>query len=199
MSAIASVDSSQTSLGLQNTRPETKAVDGASENAAASAGKKVNVALAAKHQLNISILQASAQVSISAGNQPQALLFQSAIDHINSLLAPELGPDAIQNAAASQDNSAEATAGRILSLSTGFYESYARQHPGEDPEQVAQNFVNVIRKGFEQGYNEAKNILEGLGVFSGEVKSGVEKTFELVQKGYDDFLSKTLEGLKTST
>jgi hypothetical protein len=199
MSAIASVDSSQASLGLQNTRTETKAAEGVSENTAASANKKVNVALAAKQQLNISILQASAQVSISAGDQPQSLLFRSAIDRINDLLASELGPNAIQNAAVSQDNSPEATAGRILSLSTGFYDSYVKQHPGEDPEQVAQNFVNVIRKGFEQGYREATNILEGLGVFTGNVKSGVESTFDLVQKGYDDFLWKTVDGLKTSS
>jgi hypothetical protein len=196
--AMASVDYSRTSLGWQSARTETKAAEGASENAEAAAGKRVNVALAAKQQLNVSILQASAQVSISAGDQPQALLFRSAIDHINSLLAPELGPNAIQNAAISQDNSPEATAGRILSISTGFYDSYARQHPGEDPEQVAQNFVNVIRKGFEQGYGEATNILEGLGVFAGEARSGVENTYALVQNGYDDFLSRTLEGMKIS-
>jgi hypothetical protein len=199
MSAIASVDHSRASLGVQNTRQETRATDDTSESAAASANKKVNVALVAKQQLNISILQASAQVSISAGDQPQSLLFRSAIDRINDLLAPELGSNAIQNAAVSQDNSPEATAGRILSLSTGFYDSYAKQHPGEDPEQVAQNFVNVIRKGFEQGYREATNILEGLGVFTGNVKSGVESTFDLVQKGYDDFLWKTVDGLKTQT
>jgi hypothetical protein len=199
MNVIASVDSSRASLGLQNAWQETRAADDASESAAASANKKVNVALAAKQQLNVSILQASAQVSISAGDQPQALLFRSAIDRINDLLASELGPNAIQNAAVSQDNSPEATAGRILSLSTGFYDSYARQHPGEDPEQVAQNFVDVIRGGFERGYNEARNILEGLGVFAGEVRSGVERTFELVQKGYDDFLWKTVDGLKTSS
>jgi hypothetical protein len=100
--------------GIAERTDGNEGADGASENAAASAGKKVNVALAAKHQLNISILQAFVRVSISAGDQPQALLFQSAIDHINSLLALELGPNAIQDAATSQDNSAEATAGRIL-------------------------------------------------------------------------------------
>ena len=196
---IASVDYSRTSVGWQNARTETRAAEDASENTEAVAGKRVNVALAARQQLNISILQASAQVSISAGDRSQALLFQSAIDNINSALASELGPNAIQNAAVGQDNSPEATAGRILSISTGFYESYARQHSGEDPEQVAQNFVNVIRKGFEQGFNEARGILEGLGAFAGEVRSGVEKTYALVQNGYDDFLSKTLEGMKNSS
>ncbi|GHU07968.1 hypothetical protein AGMMS50225_05760 [Betaproteobacteria bacterium] len=150
-----------------------------------------------KHQLNVQILEASANVSIAAGDKSQALLFRSAIDHINELLAPELGPNAIQNAVANGvDTSAEATAERIVSLSTGFYEGYARQHPGVDPEKLATDFVNLIRGGFEKGYGEAQNILEGLGVFDGEVKSGVQKTFELVQKGYDDFLAGKLDAIR---
>jgi hypothetical protein len=150
-----------------------------------------------KHQLNVQILEASANVSIAAGDKSQALLFRSAIDHINELLAPELGPNAIENAVANGvDASAEATAARIVSLSTGFYESYARQHPGDDPEQLVTNFVNLIRGGFEKGFGEARDILEGLGVFNGEVQSGVQKTFELVQKGYDDFLAGKLDAIK---
>jgi hypothetical protein len=195
MDAIASVDHSRISQGMQNARAETSAANGASESAA---NGRVNVALAARQQLNMSIVQSSTQVSISAGNEPQALLFRSAVDRINEMLAPELGQNASQNTAIGQDNSPEATAERIVSMTTGFYDSYARQHPGEDPEQVAQNFVNTIQRGFEQGYGEAANILEGLGVFSGNVRSGAERTSELVRQGYDDFLSKTLEGMKVS-
>ncbi|MDR0736378.1 MAG: DUF5610 domain-containing protein [Zoogloeaceae bacterium] len=148
----------------------------------------------AKHQLNVQILEASAKVSLTAGDDPLSLVFRSAIDRINELLSPEFGPNALQNAAG-QDNSAEATAERILSLSTAFYDGYARQHPGEDPEETARNFVALIRGGFEKGFGEAQNILEGLGVFNGEVKSGVMKTWELVQQGYDDFLAGKLEAI----
>lgn len=143
---------------------------------------------AARQQLNVQILEASAKVSLSAGDNSQALLFRSAIERINEILAPELGSDAIQNAAA-QDNSAEATAQRILSLSTGFYDAYAAKRPGDDPEQVARDFVDLIRGGFEKGFGEARQILQGLNVFNGDVESGVMKTYELVHKGYDDFLA----------
>jgi hypothetical protein len=150
-----------------------------------------------RQQLNVQILEASARVSIGAGDQSQALVFRSAIERINELLAPELGPDAIQSAVANGvDTSPEATAGRIVQLSTAFYEGYARQHPGEDPEKLATDFVNLIRGGFEKGFGEARDILEGLGVFNGEVQSGVQKTYELVQKGYDEFLAGKLEALK---
>lgn len=150
-----------------------------------------------KAQLGAQIMQASMDVSISSGNNSLALLYRSAIDSINEYLAPTLGPNAIQNAM-SQDNSPEGTAGRILSVSTGFYEAYAAQRPNDDPEEVLRDFVDVIRGGFEKGYNEAVGILQGLGVM-GEgsfVAEEIGKTFTLVQQGYDDFLESMLARLQ---
>jgi len=141
-----------------------------------------------RDELNVQILQASVEVSLKAGDQSQALLFRSAIERINEFLTPTLGPDAIQ-AKMGDDNSPEATAERILSLSTGFFDAYAAQHPDDDPGQVAKDFVELIRSGFEKGFNEAKDILQGLKVFGGDIESGVVKTYELVSKGYDDFLA----------
>lgn len=148
-------------------------------------------------RLNGQILQASLEVSVKAGDDSMALLYRSAIDHINELLAPEFGPDALQ-AAMQQDNSAEATAGRIVSLSTAFFDRYAAQHADEDPETMLRNFVDLIRGGFEQGYGEAFDILQGLGVMGEDstVAEGIRKTYELVHKGYDDFLATRLAALK---
>lgn len=151
-----------------------------------------------RNTLNAQILEASLQVSVQAGNQSMALLYRTAIDSINEYLEPELGPDAIGQAMA-QDNSAEATAGRILSQSTAFFDAYAAQHQGEDPEDVARNFVALIRGGFEQGFGEAEDILQGLGVLEegSPIAAGIQKTYALVQKGYDDFLAQKLEALRT--
>lgn len=150
-------------------------------------------AAAAKQQMNVRIMEASVTVSLSSGDDSQALLFRSAIERINEMLAPELGDNAIQNVVA-EDNSAEATAGRILSLSTGFFEAYAAQRQGDDPAQVAQDFVDLIRGGFEEGFAEARDILEGMGVLGEELESDITKTFDLVQKGYDEFLAAKLAG-----
>jgi len=127
------------------------------------------------------------------------LLYRTAIDNINEQLAPEFGPNALQ-AAMQQDNSPEATAERILSLSTAFFDSYASQHPNKDREDVARHFVDIMRGGFEKGYNEAASILKGLGVLEegGLVATEIGKTFELVQKGYDDFLQTKLDALQDS-
>ena len=140
----------------------------------------------ARTQLNASIVTASFNVAISSGNEPLALLFKSAINSINDILKPELGENAIQNAV-NQDNTAEGTAGRIVSISTGFYEAFKRQHPGEDEGEVLSKFMSTIKSGFEQGYQEASDILKGLGVLDGDIASGIAKTYELVHQGYADF------------
>jgi Domain of unknown function (DUF5610) len=139
-------------------------------------------------QTNQQILQASLQVSISSGDKPMQLLFRTAIDKINEVLQPEFGDDAIKNAMG-QDNSPEGTAGRIVALSTGFYEAFAKQRPGQDPDKIAEEFTKVIRGGVEQGFKEARGILKSLQVLDGTIESNVDKTYDLVQKGLDDFLA----------
>lgn len=146
----------------------------------------------AHHELNAQILEASSRVAVKSGSESQALLFRAAIDRINEFLAPTLGPDALQ-ASMGQDNSPEATAGRILSFATGMFGVYAAQRPNDDPDQVAADFVRIVRGGFEKGFNEAREILQGLQVLRGEVESGINRTFELVQKGFDDFLAGRLQ------
>lgn len=146
-----------------------------------------------KAQQNVEIVQSSVSVSLSSGNEPLALMLKSAIQGINEALAPTLGPDAIQNAM-SQDNSPQGTADRILSLSTGFFEAYAKQNPDKDPETLVKDFVATIRSGFERGFNEASDILKGLNALGDDIKGSIDQTYALVQKGYDDFIaSKTKE------
>ena len=150
-----------------------------------------------RSQLNAQIVQDSLKVSISSGNDGLALLYRSAVEHINEQLAPVLGPDAIQNAMG-QDNSPEGTAGRILSQTLAFFDGYAAQHPNKEPEQLLRDFVDTIRGGFEKGYNEAASILEGLGVMGegSHVAEEIGKTYALVHQGYDDFLQSRLDALQ---
>lgn len=141
----------------------------------------------ARASLNSSIVQTSLSVSIKAGNDPLALLLQTAINGINEELQPTLGKDAIQNAAG-QDNSPEATASRIVTMSTAFYGAYLEKNSLEDNAESREQFVGVIRSGFEKGFKEAQDILQGLKVLD-QVSAGIDKTFALVQKGFDDFMA----------
>jgi hypothetical protein len=132
--------------------------------------------------LNSAIVQSQMNVSISSGDNSLTLLFKTAIEGINEVL----GEDAIQNAA-SQDNSAEATAGRIVDMSTAFYNQYLQQNKLEDSEESRGKFVDLISEGFEKGFKEAQDILKGLKVLEGDVASGIDKTHELVLKGFAAF------------
>jgi hypothetical protein len=139
-------------------------------------------------QFNVSIMKASIEVSIQSKNEPLALLLKSAISGINEALAPEFGDHAIEAAAASNlDTSPEATAGRIVALSTGFFEAFKQHHLGEEEADILKTFMETIRQGFEQGFKEAREILEGLGVLDGDIASAIDQTYQLVLKGYADF------------
>ena len=140
--------------------------------------------------LNSAIVQSSMNVALNAGNEPLALLYKAAINGINEVLQPDLGKDAIQNAAG-EDHSADATASRIVSLSTAFYDAYRQQNKLEDNAQSREKFVGVIRGGFEQGFKEAQHVLEGLKVLGGDIASGLDRTYALVMQGFDDFAAGT--------
>ena len=56
--------------------------------------------------------------------------------------------------------------------------------------------METIQRGFEKGYGEATDILKGLNVFDGDVKTGIEKTYELVKKGYEEFAQNKIAELK---
>ncbi|MDP3856138.1 MAG: DUF5610 domain-containing protein [Stagnimonas sp.] len=152
------------------------------------AGRASGPALIAesKRQFNLNIVQTQMSVSFSAGNEPLALLLRSAVDALNDYLRPEFGDQAIENASL-QDQTPEATAARIVSLSTGFFDSYRKRHPELSEEQARSDFVQLIGGGFEQGFRDAQGILKGLGVLGGEVASGIERTGELVRKAYAEF------------
>jgi len=119
-----SVNIRQTNIQATQTTSSTRQVyqdQNAAQNASgAVAAKKASYTVTARQQLNVSILEAFAKVSLASGQHLQALLFRSAADRINEILAAEGGGiDALQTAAANEDNAPEATANRILQVTTG--------------------------------------------------------------------------------
>lgn len=149
-----------------------------------------SAAVTAKKQLNQSILQASMEVSLSAGNNPAALLFKTALEGVNKALAGELGTNAIQKSYASGlDVSPQATADRIVQLSTAFFGQYQAKHPEQSTEDALHSFTTLIRGGIDKGFKEARGILEGLNVLKeGNISSNIDATYELVQKGLNAFV-----------
>ncbi len=131
---------------------------------------------------------ASTIVTINSKNDPMPLLYKSAINAINEALRSGSGTDALQKAAGG-DNTPDGTADRIVSMATGFFGEYQKQHPDEDSTTALSNFMNQIRSGFEKGFAEAGNILMSLGTMSDKISASLHKTHDLVTKGFDDFES----------
>nr|WP_173346327.1 DUF5610 domain-containing protein [Pseudoduganella dura] len=134
-------------------------------------------------------MEASATISIGVGGNPQALLYKSAITSINEALRAELGENAVQNAAR-QDNSPQATADRIVSLASGFYEVFKRQNPQMEDDAALQKFMDAVKGGVEQGFKEARDILKGLNALGGDVAANIDKTYEFVTRGFDSFAAR---------
>ncbi|WP_434628550.1 DUF5610 domain-containing protein [Chromobacterium sp. CV08] len=163
----------------------------------------------ARNQLNATLVE-SLSVSISSGKQSQSLLFQASITHINQILnadfsnqngsqqgqggatiqisSTQLSITVQQDGQSDDDTSPQATSQRILQGALGMFGLYQQQHPEQSASDQAQNFIKLIRQGFEQGYQEATDVLKKLNVFNGDVSDGVQQTHDLVEKGLDAFL-----------
>ena len=87
-----------------------------------------------------------------------------------------------------EDATPEATADRIVSSITGLFANYSKAHSNIDDEKMLSNFMKAVRSGVSTGYNDAYDILDGLGAFNYDgVESGIKKTLELVQQKLDAF------------
>jgi len=187
------------------TTTDAAVTDDATKTDGASGGQDVKLTPAiAKQQLNAAILQSSLEVSLSSQNDPLSLVYKSAIENLNDILKPELGDNAIQNAA-SQDNSPEATAGRILSFIKSAFGLFSQNNKTGDSTDGADStdgtadtskrdanidkFMGLIQKGVDQGFDEARGILSSLKVLNGDIASNIDKTYEILKKGIADFVA----------
>ncbi|WP_020679828.1 DUF5610 domain-containing protein [Marinobacterium rhizophilum] len=137
---------------------------------------------------NQAILAASLKVSIAAGSQPMEMLYRGVIDTLNAELKTDLGDTPLQTAYATQlDVSPKTTAMRILSRATGFFESYRAQHAQLNENDARARFTDLLRSGVIQGFDQARDILQGLGVLETDIASAIDATYTLVMQGLNAF------------
>lgn len=87
------------------------------------------------------------------------------------------------------DNSPEATAQRIVSLSTGGFARFMGANPDLDKQAALQAFMEEIKNGIEQGFKESRDILDNLEYLEGDIASNINKTYDLVQNGLEEFIN----------
>lgn len=142
-----------------------------------------------KKEQNTAIIRSQMEVSLKMGNEPMALLYKTALGAINEALDPTKETKPIQTAYDNQvDASPEATATRIVGLATGFYHAYQEQNPDIEPEESLENFMSVISGGIDQGFKDARDILESLSVLDGKIATDIDSTYDLVQEGLKHFV-----------
>jgi len=146
----------------------------------------VNVSAAAKGKSFSSVSSVGDEAQLSAADRHMELLYKSAIEKLNETLEPDFGPDAIQSSA-DIDVSPEATAERIVSLSTAFFDAFRQQNPDLGEEEALDQFMSTIGSGIEQGFAEAREILDGLQVLEGDIAANIDATYDLVQQGLENF------------
>ncbi|MFW5425941.1 MAG: DUF5610 domain-containing protein [Methylophagaceae bacterium] len=143
----------------------------------------------AKKKFNASILESA--INLSTADAPLSLVLKTALEGINEALQESMGDNAIQSAYDSDlDISAEATAERIVSLSTAFFGSYQQQHPELDTDEALTKFIDVIRGGIDTGFGEAREILGSLNVLDGTIATNIDLTYDLVQEGLKTFVER---------
>lgn len=130
------------------------------------------------------------RVSVSNFDLPKSLLIkgQKIVEQLNELLKADL-PGGLQSLKP-EEVTPEATADRIVKQTTAFFDAYAEQNPELEGEELLNKFMDAVRSGVQKGYDEAYNILDGLGAFDFEgVRDGVEMTKALIESKLDAFES----------
>lgn len=93
------------------------------------------------------------------------------------------------------DTSPEATAKRIVDFSTGFFAGFKGNNKDvQDTEQI-DKFTALIKDAVKKGFEDAGEILNGIGQISADVQGGIDQTLELAMKGIDDFAKKEKQSL----
>lgn len=173
------------SISTSNTNPLATAAKPAEINDKAGADRAI---ASGRIQQNLAILESQQNLSLNAKNQPLSLILKAALEGINEQLKPFLGDNAIETAVANKvDVSPEATADRIVSQSTAFFSAFQKQNNKMSFDEQLEKFISVIGGGIDQGFKEARDILDGLQVLNGDIADNIDKTYELVQSGLATF------------
>lgn len=142
----------------------------------------------AKKQQNSAIVRSQLEVSLKMGDEPIALLYKTALSAINEVLDPTLETRPIQTAYDNQvDVSPEETAKRIVSLATGFFHAFEQQNKNITAEESLEKFMSIISSGIDQGFKDARDILESLSVLDGKIATDIDSIYDLVQEGLKHF------------
>lgn len=166
-----------------------------------------------KQSSNVSILQASANVSLTSGNNSQALFYQSVSARIEESLSYSFGIDDngneifmfnysqnieleyLQVSASSGKgnnllsnltNTPKDTANNLLKITADILNKFKENNVANFNKNIpdsTQKFIESVREGINKGFNETKSILESLKAFNENIEKDLLKTMNLLENG----------------
>ena len=120
------------------------------------------------------------------------VLRENSLAELNKILqANDEGATPIQDLDPTE-HTPEKTADFIVSLSPRFFDSYSSCHPELDSQGVLDGYMELISGGIQKGFDDARDILEGLDLLNNTIAEGVDKTDSLVSEGLKRFYEQKL-------
>ncbi|UTH73127.1 DUF5610 domain-containing protein [Chromobacterium sp. IIBBL 290-4] len=199
--ASAASQSQNAGYSAQTSRNQLNQLLVESLNVSISSGKQSQTLLFKASMININQVLSSDYANSQSGGQAQGSeSLQFSETQLSITIQQQNGSGSDSSASASDDDtSPDATSKRILGGALSMFGLYQQQHPEMSTAEQAQNFVSLVRQGFEQGYQEATGVLKNLNVFNGDTASGIQQTHDLVEKGFDAFLKQYQDSSSTQT
>lgn len=152
-----------------------------------------------KQKLNAAIMENQLKLSAGEDDNSMKLLYKTALEGINKELETEFGPNAAEKIKNSGvDTSPQATADRIVGFATAFYQKYAEQNPDMPEEERLDKFLALVGGGVDKGFEDARSVLDGLGVLNGKIAEDIDSTYSLIQDGFAKFREMILNPDKTT-
>jgi hypothetical protein len=152
-----------------------------------------------KQKLNATIMENQLKLSTGDDENSMKLLYKTALEGINSELEAEFGPNAAEKIKNSGvDTSPQATADRIVGFATAFYQKFSEQNPDMPEEERLDKFIALVGGGVDKGFEDARGILDGLGVLKGKVADDIDSTYSLIKDGFAKFREMILNPDKTT-
>ncbi|MBU0912127.1 MAG: DUF5610 domain-containing protein [Gammaproteobacteria bacterium] len=193
MSSVNGVGSSNASAQAQANKTTETSETTEEKKLSGYASSQLN-----KQKLNATIMENQLKLSTGDDDNSMRLLYKTALEGINSELEAEFGPNAAEKIKNSGvDTSPQATADRIVGFATAFYQKFSEQNPDMPEEERLDKFLALVGGGVDKGFEDARGILDGLGVLNGKVSEDIDSTYSLIQDGFAKFREMILNPDKT--
>jgi hypothetical protein len=193
MSSVNGVGSSNASVVAQANKTTETSETTEEKKLSGYASSQLN-----KQKLNATIMENQLKLSTGDDDNSMRLLYKTALEGINRELEAEFGPNAAEKIKNSGvDTSPQATADRIVGFATAFYQKFSEQNPDMPEEERLDKFLSLVGGGVDKGFEDARGILDGLGVLEGKVSDDIDSTYSLIQEGFAKFREMILNPDKT--